>query len=347
MLSALQRLAIEQDFSDLGIETNARSKLDQAANAFNKKELTTSANLFLESWRILQNEYESNLYTQVNSLPELEQQRQTKSRQNKGRMILSFAALNDLARACSQNDEEYKDDAGKCKLQVHALQHGWVRNTIAKALDIDEDNKNSVLLEGKGVAQVFLLKDPLGRLLEKADSFKEAAAIVSKFCFFHVACVSGTSKEHDVAYEFISNSMRWVCIRASLEAVCIKDAKFKSSRIAQMQAERKSLPETEKYEGVKKELVIRTGELEQDGNSLEKEKEAELIDFLEKFHATDYNGKGCQHMQQKDKSGSSTEDELTDQESVYEDFLEDEDKELVNLFNGFHVTDPERNKERL
>ncbi|KFZ18370.1 hypothetical protein V501_01262 [Pseudogymnoascus sp. VKM F-4519 (FW-2642)] len=347
MLSALQRLAIEQDFSDLGIETNARSKLDQAANAFNKKELTTSANLFLESWRILQNEYESNLYTQVNSLPELEQQRQTKSRQNKGRMILSFAALNDLARACSQNDEEYKDEAGKCKLQVHALQHGWVRNTIAKALDIDEDNNNSVLLEGKGVAQVFLLKDPLGRLLEKADSFKEAAAIVSKFCFFHVACVSGTSKEHDVAYEFISNSMRWVCIRASLEAVCIKDAKFKSSRIAQMQAERKSLPETEKYEGVKKELVIRTGELEQDGNSLEKEKEAELIDFLEKFHTTDYDGKGCQHMQQKDKSGSSTEDELTDQESVYEDFLEDEDKELVNLFNGFHVTDPERNKERL
>ncbi|OBT48432.1 hypothetical protein VE00_01423 [Pseudogymnoascus sp. WSF 3629] len=346
MLSALQRLAIEQDFSDLGVETNAQSKLDQAANAFNKKELTTSANLFLESWRILQNEYESNLYTQVNSLPELEQQRQTKSRQNKGRMILSFAALNDLARACSQNDEEYKDEAGKCKLQVYALQHGWVRNTIAKALDIDEDSKSSVLLEGKGVAQVFLLKDPLGRLLEKAESFKEAAAIVSKFCFFHVACVSGTSKEHDVAYEFISNSMRWVCIRASLEAVCIKDAKFKSSRIAQMQAESKSRPETEKYEGIKKELVIRTGELEQDGNPLQ-EKEAELIDFLEKFHTTDYNGNSCQQMQQKDEGGSSNEDESTDQESVYEDSLRDEDKDLVNLFDGFHVTDADRKKERL
>ncbi|ELR08413.1 hypothetical protein VC83_03561 [Pseudogymnoascus destructans] len=342
MLSALQRLAIEQDFSDLGIETNARSKLDQAANAFNKKELTTSANLFLESWRILQNEYESNLYTQVNSLPELEQQRQTKSQQNKGRMILSFAALNDLARACSQNDEEYKDEAGKCKLQVYALQHGWVRNTIAKALDIDENSKSSVLLEGKGVAQVFLLKDPLGRLLEKADSFKEAAAIVSKFCFFHVACVSGTSKEHDVAYEFISNSMRWVCIRASLEAVCIKDAKFKSSRITQMQAESKSRPETEKYEGIKKELVIRTDEQEQDGNPLEKEKEVELIEFLEKFHTTDYNGKSCQQMQQKDKSGSSNEDESTDQESVYEDSLQDEDKDLDNLFDRFHITDPDR-----
>ncbi|KAL5353909.1 hypothetical protein ACLOAV_001953 [Pseudogymnoascus australis] len=344
MLSALQRLAIEQDFSDLGVETNARSKLDQAANAFNKKELTTSANLFLESWRILQNEYESSLYMQVHSLPELEQQRQTKSRQNKGRMILSFVALNDLARACSQNDEEYKDEAGKCKLQVHALQHGWVRNTIAKALDIDEESKSSVLLEGKGVAEVFLLKDPLGRLLEKADSFKEAAAIVSKFCFFHVACISGTSKEHDVAYEFISNSMRWVCIRASVEAVCIKDAKLKSSRIAQMQTESKSHSETEKFEGIKKEPVIRTSELEQDENPLEKEKEAELIDFLEKFHTTDYTGQSCQEMQQKDKSRSSDEDESTDQESVYEDSLQDEDKDLVNLFNGFHVTNPDKSR---
>ncbi|KFY04069.1 hypothetical protein O988_01011 [Pseudogymnoascus sp. VKM F-3808] len=344
MLSALQRLAIEQDFSNLGIETNAQSKLDQATGAFNKKELTTSANLFLESWRILQNEYESNLYMQVNSLPELEQPRQTKSRQNKGRMILSLVALNDLARACSQNDEEYKDEAGNCKLQVYALQHGWVRNTIAKALDIDDDSKSSVLLEGKGVAQVFLLKDPLGRLLEKADSFKEAAAIVSKFCFFQVACISETSKKHDVAYEFISNSMRWVCIRASLEAVCIKDAKFKSSKTAQVQAEIRSCPETEKYEGIEKEPVIRTSEPEQHGNPLENEKGAELIDFLEKCHATDYSGKSCQQTQQKDKSESSNEDESTDQISVYEDFLQDEDNDLVNLFDGFHVTDLDRKK---
>ncbi|KFY31839.1 hypothetical protein V494_07915, partial [Pseudogymnoascus sp. VKM F-4513 (FW-928)] len=77
--------------------------------------------------------------------------------------------------------------------------------------------KSSVLLEGKGVAQVFLLKDPLRRLLEKADSFKEAVAIVSKLCFFQVACISETSKKYDVAYEFISNSMWWVCIRASLK----------------------------------------------------------------------------------------------------------------------------------
>ncbi|KFZ25345.1 hypothetical protein V502_00167 [Pseudogymnoascus sp. VKM F-4520 (FW-2644)] len=300
MLSALQRLAIEQDFSNLGIETNARSKLDQAANAFNKKELT-SANLFLESWRILQDD---------SNKPSLDKIREE---------FLSFVALNDLAKACSQNDEEYKDEAGKCKLQVNALQHGWVRNTIAKALDIDEENKSSVFLEGKGVAQVFLLKDPLGRLLEKADSFKEAAAIVSKFCFFHVACVSGTSKEHDVAYEFISN----------------------------MQAESKSHPETEKDEGTKKELVIRTDELEQDENPLKREKEAELIDFLEKFHTTDYNRKSCQQMQQKDKCGSSDEDESTNQESVYEDSLQGEGKDLVNLFDGFHVTGPGRKKERL
>ncbi|KFY83501.1 hypothetical protein V500_10045, partial [Pseudogymnoascus sp. VKM F-4518 (FW-2643)] len=85
-----------------------------------------------------------------------------------------------------------------------------------------------------------------------------------------------------------------------------------------------------------------TDEQEQDGNPLKKEKEAELIEFLEKFHTTDYNGKSCQQMQQKDKSGSSNEDESTDQESVYEDSLQDEDKDLVNLFDVFHVTDPDR-----
>jgi hypothetical protein len=76
MPSSLDPLAIKQTFSRLDIKTNARTKLNQAATAFSKEELTKSANLFLESWRILQNEYESNLFKRLDSLPKKEQYQQ-------------------------------------------------------------------------------------------------------------------------------------------------------------------------------------------------------------------------------------------------------------------------------
>ena len=69
MLSTSDPLAIKQTFSRLDIETRAWAKLDQVATAFYNKELTNSTELFLESWHILQNEYESSLYKWLDSLP--------------------------------------------------------------------------------------------------------------------------------------------------------------------------------------------------------------------------------------------------------------------------------------
>jgi hypothetical protein len=63
----------KQILKDLNIETKASVKLDDGATAFLKRELTKSANLFLESWRMLQNEYESGLYKRLDSLPKKEQ----------------------------------------------------------------------------------------------------------------------------------------------------------------------------------------------------------------------------------------------------------------------------------
>ena len=68
MLAHLGPLATKQGFSLLDLETEARTKLSKVVMAFYKKELTKSANLFLESWRILQNEYESNLHERLDSL---------------------------------------------------------------------------------------------------------------------------------------------------------------------------------------------------------------------------------------------------------------------------------------
>ena len=42
-------LTIEQTFSYIDIETSVQAKLDQAITAYYKRELTKSANLFLES----------------------------------------------------------------------------------------------------------------------------------------------------------------------------------------------------------------------------------------------------------------------------------------------------------
>jgi hypothetical protein len=51
-------------------------------------------------------------------------------------------------------------------------------------LEIKEDNKENNRIKppwpkGSGIAHILLLKDPLRRLLEEADSFKEAAFIIT------------------------------------------------------------------------------------------------------------------------------------------------------------------------
>jgi hypothetical protein len=97
-------------------------------------------------------------------------------------MLLGFVALHDLARACSRNIEEYKDKAGKYKLELYAPRSGWPGNTTTKELEIEENYKIKPWPKGSGIAHVLLLKDPLGRLLEEVDSFKEAVVIIVSIC---------------------------------------------------------------------------------------------------------------------------------------------------------------------
>jgi len=58
------------------IDTQAQLELIQATRAFDELDLIKSAGLFLESWRILQAEYESNLYQLIDIvMPRLKQLR--------------------------------------------------------------------------------------------------------------------------------------------------------------------------------------------------------------------------------------------------------------------------------
>jgi len=51
------------------------------------------------------------------------------------------------------------------------------------------------------------MKDPLGRLLEEADSFKEAVFIIVNICSLQVASVSELLKEYQDGCDFIRDSL--------------------------------------------------------------------------------------------------------------------------------------------
>lgn len=336
MPSASDSLAIKQTFSRLDLETSARAKLDQAATAFHKQELTKSAKLFLESWRILRNEYESGLYKRLDySLPIKEQFQQQRSvaRENKERMLLSLVALHDLARACSRNSEEYKDKAGKCKLEVHALRYGWKGNTTTEMLEIEENDEiKPPWPVGSGIAHVLPLKDPLGRLLEEADSFKEAAFVIASICSLQVACVSGPLKEHQDGCDFISDSLLWMRRRTSLEIASVKAASD-THGFKQIQERNKKNSEEDEDEKTRKRLVVKLKDWESKKHPLDKKDEEELVDLfdqlqvtslseqlirqLERFHITDsaglwpYKGKSFEHIQEKK---NDVEDENEDED---------------------------------
>jgi hypothetical protein len=101
-------------------------------------------------------------------------------------MLLSFTALLDFIKACYRNIKEYRDGNDKYKLKVYALRHGWLRNTITEILEFKEETeeklKYKISSKGSNIAHVLRLKDPLGRLLDEADSFNNAASVITHIC---------------------------------------------------------------------------------------------------------------------------------------------------------------------
>ena len=97
-------------------------------------------------------------------------------------MLLSFTILLDFIKACYRNIKEYKDGNDKYKLKVHALRHGWLRNTITEILEFEEETeeklKYKISLKGSNITHVLLLKDPLKRLLNEADNFNNIINII-------------------------------------------------------------------------------------------------------------------------------------------------------------------------
>jgi hypothetical protein len=153
--------------------------LEDAAMAFDKEDLTKSANLHLEILRTLQNLHERQFY----DFPWLASDRETENRTYNDIMWLSFNVLHDIALACSYNHEEYKDKSGNCTLNVYALKDTWVKYTTTESIDISMGNKEDEYPRGTQVTDILPLYDPLGRILEKADSFQDAAHFIVQICW--------------------------------------------------------------------------------------------------------------------------------------------------------------------
>ena len=119
--------------------------------------------------------------------------------------------------------------------------------------------------KGSSIAHILLLKDPLGRLLDKVDSFKEAANIIARICSLRVACFSNLLEDHLRGYKFISDSLLLINIMTSQNMALIVSV---GVIIKEEEDENKE---------TRKKLVIRIREVENKKNPLMKEEEEELI----------------------------------------------------------------------
>ncbi|KFZ19289.1 hypothetical protein V501_00728 [Pseudogymnoascus sp. VKM F-4519 (FW-2642)] len=345
-----QRLASEERFADLDIEPSTRAKLNQAGRAFHKRELTKSANLFLDCYRILHSEFERNLYTLQDSLLD---QEPNEIRKNKERKLLSLISLHDLAQACSRNYEEYKDEDGKCKLEIHAPRSGWSGLSIADNILIEEDDKVTNWQQGKSIANLLPLCDPLGRVLKEAASFQEAAIAVSKICSFQVACISDPYK-HEDGYKFMIDSMSWTRLRISGQEASVKAAKLNASKFTQIQEPRND--DREEDENTRK-LLVPNLEPETEGSPLGKEEEEEISNLINQFSITPYSGMNFKQMQNQEESNSSDEEKEPRNNDLEEDentrkllvpnlepetegspLGKEEEEEISNLINQFSIT---------
>jgi hypothetical protein len=325
-------LASEQSFSDLTIEPNVTARLTQAAKAFHIGKLTLSANLFLSSYRILHSEFERNCYALQESSPS------QAIRQNKERMLLSFISLNDFAKACSRNNEAYKDEAGKFKLEICAPQNGWSALSIAENICIKEDDKIKNWQQGKSIAHLLPLYDPIGRLLKEASTFKEAAITVSRICSFQVACVSNLFRKQEDGYKFIIDSMLWVRPRLSAETELMKAMNFNSSKFTKIQEQKKDNLDEE--DDNTRTLLAPKVKLETKGTPLGKKEVEEISSLIDQFEITPHNGinfRQLREQRERDESDSSSDEEKRDSSSDEEKIRKHEES-LVGLLDKFHIT---------
>ncbi|KIM93139.1 hypothetical protein OIDMADRAFT_61926 [Oidiodendron maius Zn] len=165
---------------------------DNAENAYLSGEMIVSANRFLKVWRVTRGELERQLHTPLESqLATLYTKGEhpglydsvVESLQFKRQKLtsISLCALHNLALACYCSiGKEYRDDEGKCVLDVCTPQSGC---TAVEEIEIDDEASTP----NSDIASILKLRDALGNLLNSTNSFRGAACIVAHYCYMQ-AC---------------------------------------------------------------------------------------------------------------------------------------------------------------
>jgi hypothetical protein len=217
-------LATEQPFQRP--TTTAITKVQQAATAFHNGEMTKSADLFLDSWRILKSEHESQSCERFDSLQQVSDRLYYKKNwsglelggpprwpqtyqailkelgfENKRRILYGLFILHDLSMACIVNGDNYKDENGNCKLEaLYAIHDGWLDNTTTETLRSPRQKAD--------IAKMTM--DPLGSSLAQAVSFKDAANVIAHFCCFHASCLAEQEVKHFIGWRLIQSNLPWI-----------------------------------------------------------------------------------------------------------------------------------------
>jgi hypothetical protein len=126
------------------------------------------------------------------------------ARQNRQRSLLSLAALHDLVLYCICNPRKYRLEkgkhAGECEIRLNRLE--WSPITLDETLDVDGgDGVDNTARKGTPILKMGLrLQDPLGRLLDEAQTWKEAGRLVASVYITHLNCALPELSDTDRQY---------------------------------------------------------------------------------------------------------------------------------------------------
>jgi hypothetical protein len=182
-------------------KTAANDTLKQAARAYRNGEMTKSANLFLEAWRILDIEHKNYLGGRFELLPPWNADisrlvLKDLARESQARVLMGHCALTDLALACLGSTSKYKfldaDGYFSYTLNCCGLEDEYHGQITTEDLDLD----GKIWPRGSRVYRMFRLSDDMGFTIKNQESF--AVAAYSFAC--HGLCAlklwPGIGKEH-------------------------------------------------------------------------------------------------------------------------------------------------------
>ena len=195
----MTELVTEQSFDPP--KTAANEPLKQAARAYHNGEMTKSANLFLEAWRILRIEHQNYLSGRFDLLPPWnakisELVLEDLARECQARVLMGYCALTDLALACLGSTGKYKfldtDSYFSYTLNCYGLENEHYGQINTEDLELE----GKIWPRGSRVYNMFRLTDVMGYRIQNEESF--AGAAYSFAC--HGLCAlrlwPGIGKEH-------------------------------------------------------------------------------------------------------------------------------------------------------